>query len=390
MDWLQSFLFLYLFLVKEAVCIKHSCIYIHYRGKNQTDKHTTCPDNIFCKRGYNISYVNIPPYSMNGIIEPVLRKCCGDCVSYKIINIFKNITEISSSSLQNSDFIVPFLGSFSKVTLYGHHFIPVYFAPTAFYITGKPDSIFARLLKSCRTVYPLIIICIFMAVISGFIAWIIETWYNKEEFPRSFLIGWFEGIWWSFVSMTTVGYGDKTPKSVSAKIFSVLWILIGITMFSMFTGLLTTAIMDANKPLNPDMRNADVGVLKYRAYDASLIALQGGNVIETNGWNFCSDINQLMEKLRNKKVDGILLDKYTFWLVSKWFWFMKENDDYSSLMYCMGIRKDNELKANIEFFLHYTIRTKKTYDGERLSYGIPLKDEDVYEYFRDAIIDNHL
>ena len=34
--------------------------------------------------------------------------------------------------------------------------------------------------------------------------------FNKEEFPRPFLLGWFEGFWWSFVSMTTVGKGPST------------------------------------------------------------------------------------------------------------------------------------------------------------------------------------
>ena len=33
-----------------------------------------------------------------------------------------------------------------------------------------------------------------------------ETYFNEEEFPRSFSKGAYEGFWWAFVSMTTVGY----------------------------------------------------------------------------------------------------------------------------------------------------------------------------------------
>lgn len=32
-----------------------------------------------------------------------------------------------------------------------------------------------------------------------------ETYFNEEEFPRSFTKGTYEGFWWAFVSMTTVG-----------------------------------------------------------------------------------------------------------------------------------------------------------------------------------------
>ena len=32
-----------------------------------------------------------------------------------------------------------------------------------------------------------------------------EFWRNPEEFPSSFFKGSWEGFWWAFVSMTTVG-----------------------------------------------------------------------------------------------------------------------------------------------------------------------------------------
>ncbi|RMX42725.1 hypothetical protein pdam_00018966, partial [Pocillopora damicornis] len=68
-----------------------------------------------------------------------------------------------------------------------------------------------------------------------------ETYFNEEEFPRSFTKGTYEGFWWAFVSMTTVGYGDKTPKFVLGRMFGVLWILLGLVVIAMFTATATSA-----------------------------------------------------------------------------------------------------------------------------------------------------
>jgi len=37
-------------------------------------------------------------------------------------------------------------------------------------------------------------------------------------------------------------YGDRAPKSVVARLFAITWILFGITIFSMYTAALTTAL----------------------------------------------------------------------------------------------------------------------------------------------------
>ena len=60
-------------------------------------------------------------------------------------------------------------------------------------------------LASLAEMWPLLCIGLVLALIAGFFVWILDTWHNQDEFPRPFLIGVFEGFWWSFISMTTVG-----------------------------------------------------------------------------------------------------------------------------------------------------------------------------------------
>lgn len=354
------------------------CVHIDYRGKDISKESKECPDNDICSKTFNISYVHMPPYSAYPI-DVIIRKCCGNCTKVTHVNAFANITEVTPSSINTSDFVLLFLGNTNAKTLYGYHFIPVVNAPSVFYITKKDEPVMNQLMTSCLNLYPLIVICLLMAAVSGFVAWILETWLNWEEFPRPFLIGWFEGFWWSFVSMTTVGYGDKTPKSFGARIFSIIWILIGVALFGIFTALLTAEVMDANFPPNPQMSGANVGALKFREYDASVIAGHGGSVVETDGWDFLSDVFLLIEKLQEGEIDGFVLDKYTL---------------RSTISNLKLLSTKNETsyrhKHNIQFFLTKTLRTKKLYDGEKLSYGILVKNDVDHDFFRPTIIDNRL
>ncbi len=44
-----------------------------------------------------------------------------------------------------------------------------------------------------------------------------------------------DALWWAFVSVTTVGYGDFFPKTNEGRIVSVLLITVGIMMYSLLT-----------------------------------------------------------------------------------------------------------------------------------------------------------
>jgi ABC-type amino acid transport substrate-binding protein len=50
------------------------------------------------------------------------------------------------------------------------------------------------------------------------------------------------GIWWAAVTMTTVGYGDKTPKSGPGRAVALLWMFIGVVTVAVFTATVTTML----------------------------------------------------------------------------------------------------------------------------------------------------
>ncbi|KAL9981440.1 hypothetical protein ACROYT_G010146 [Oculina patagonica] len=150
--------------------------------------------------------------------------------------------------------------------------------------------------------WPIVVFTLLIAGISGMVVWILETYFNEEEFPRSFTKGSYEGFWWAFVTMTTVGYGDKTPKFIFGRLFGVLWILTGLVVIAMFTATATSALgINANDLIG--LEGNRIGVLSNAS--AEYQANQRGAYVSV-----FSSIYDLFNALKNDEVDGILMDRY--------------------------------------------------------------------------------
>ncbi|CAH3015563.1 unnamed protein product [Porites evermanni] len=90
--------------------------------------------------------------------------------------------------------------------------------------------------------WPLLVLCFSCAALSGILVWILDSRSNPEQFPKRFWRGIFDGIWWAIVTMTTVGYGDKTPRSLLARLFAIVWMVSGIILLSMFTAQVSSRL----------------------------------------------------------------------------------------------------------------------------------------------------
>jgi polar amino acid transport system substrate-binding protein len=74
----------------------------------------------------------------------------------------------------------------------------------------------------------------------GLICWLLERQANPEQFPKSVVPGVGNGMWMALVTMTTVGYGDRTPVTVGGRIFMGIWMLATTVTLSSLTAWLTT------------------------------------------------------------------------------------------------------------------------------------------------------
>ncbi|XP_028404785.1 uncharacterized protein LOC114527320 [Dendronephthya gigantea] len=105
-------------------------------------------------------------------------------------------------------------------------------------------------------VNPVFYLILAMAASSGVIFWVTE-FRDSGEKPnysfRSFIREMGNSIWFSIVTMTTVGYGDIVPRYLLARIYAIIWMLTGIVLVSLFTAYtssaMTTHYMNENKSL---------------------------------------------------------------------------------------------------------------------------------------------
>lgn len=79
-------------------------------------------------------------------------------------------------------------------------------------------------------------------LIAGTAMWLFERRRNREQFGGKWHEGIGAGFWWSAVTMTTVGYGDKAPVTLGGRIVALVWMFASIIIISGFTAAIASAI----------------------------------------------------------------------------------------------------------------------------------------------------
>ncbi|MCF7928836.1 MAG: NAD-binding protein [Spirochaetales bacterium] len=71
---------------------------------------------------------------------------------------------------------------------------------------------------------------------------VVVTEYRSNSEFKSF----FDGLWWSIVTLSTTGYGDKVPVTTPGRVVAILTILLGIAAMSFLSGVLASVFVDQN------------------------------------------------------------------------------------------------------------------------------------------------
>ena len=83
------------------------------------------------------------------------------------------------------------------------------------------------------------LLCLLAVV--GILVWLVEHRHN-QQFPKNVIRGIGSGFWWSAVTMTTVGYGDKAPVTFLGRSLGLIWMFTSVVIISSFTASIATSL----------------------------------------------------------------------------------------------------------------------------------------------------
>ena len=100
-----------------------------------------------------------------------------------------------------------------------------------------------------------LLVLLFIIFIFGLIGWYFERKENDEHFRMGYRGIW-DGVWWSAVTLTTVGYGDKAPKTRMGKIAALVLMFGGLLFISGLTASIASSLTVNQLNSSPEGFNA--------------------------------------------------------------------------------------------------------------------------------------
>lgn len=145
-------------------------------------------------------------------------------------------------------------------------------------------SLFSAMFSS--SIRNILLIALLGLLVLAHLIWLVErsreTDGESQDFDPRYLQGIWDGLWWSMVTVTTVGYGDKAPRSVAGRGIALLAMLMSLflvgAIVSQVTGALQENRTEATTVTLDNVGERPVGVVAGTSF-AAFVESQGVAVV---------------------------------------------------------------------------------------------------------------
>jgi polar amino acid transport system substrate-binding protein len=113
----------------------------------------------------------------------------------------------------------------------------------AFRRENGPLAVLSSYGAAVSELMPLILLIVVMLGVTGLAMWRIEKSHpSAAQGTESAVATLRDGLYWAVVTMTTVGYGDKTPKTHGGRAIAILWMFGSLVLISLLSTSLVSRL----------------------------------------------------------------------------------------------------------------------------------------------------
>ena len=144
-----------------------------------------------------------------------------------------------------------------------------------------------------------------LVLVVAHVIWLVERRKNPQ-FTRSYPLGLWDAVYWTLVTISTVGYGDKTPKTHLGRAIAMVLIIFGYVAFAWFTATITSAVTvsELQGAINgpEDLPGKSVAVVAHSTSEKYLRRIPGVRLVPL------ARIEDAYAMLEAGKVDAVVYD----------------------------------------------------------------------------------
>jgi voltage-gated potassium channel len=223
-------------------------------------------------------------------------------------------------------------------------------------------------LKNIKSTKNFIFLFIGLAIYSGLLFALVSF---ESGNPKSNIKNLFDAVWYSIVTLTTVGYGDNYPVSVGGKIIGYVFVLSSLGILGLLIGKISSVISEIKEHRKLGYKGIGftnhIVIVGWNRFSQTVVDQMLGSGIKiaviTSNRNNIDLINEAYDP---KQVYTLLSDFSNFDLMRK------ANIEKCHILF-VNIHDDSEK-------LVFLINSKKAY-GEKVKYGVILEASELKSTF---------